>query len=180
MTELVLTGLAAYVGWRLVSLGTRDDPSLTAAMPLLSEIPGRTEVRRALRRAAQARGLDPDLLDAIGWVESRWRADAVNRSGPDGAYGGAFGPTQILASTLGSLGYPFPERMSLDDFAAASADYLARGAVVGVRDAAAWWNGGVRSFDDPAVYPAKRERLESYAAKLADAYLAIRAGEVPA
>lgn len=68
----------------------------------------RRRVRLALREAAVKFNLDPDFLEAIGYVESRWNVAAVNRAGRDGERGGAWGPTQITERTAREHGYTGP------------------------------------------------------------------------
>lgn len=75
---------------------------------LVTRAEERRRVRVALRDAAERAGLEADFLDAIGMVESRWRLAAVNQSGPDGARGGAWGPTQITERTARGHGYTGP------------------------------------------------------------------------
>lgn len=105
-------------------------------------------IRRALREAASKHGVAPDIVDAIGYVESRWKMGAVNKSGADGARGGAWGPTQITERTARAHGYTGPME-ALTQSAQLAGEWTARilkarpgGVPKSVEDAAAWWNGG--------------------------------------
>lgn len=106
------------------------------------------KVRRALREAGVMQNVDPDILEAIGYVESRWRLGAVNKSGPDGARGGAFGPTQITEKTARAHGYTGPMEALTTDAALAArlTATIMRNRPGGppktIQDAAAWWNAG--------------------------------------
>lgn len=109
-------------------------------------------VRAALRSAAAARGVSPDVVDALAYVESRWRMGATNLTGPDGARGGAWGPTQITEKTARAHGYT-GDMAALTQNAALAGEWTARilaarpgGAPASVEDAAAWWNAGRTSF----------------------------------
>ncbi len=63
-------------------------------------------VRRELRAAAFEAGLDPDFVDAIGYVEGpRWKLDARSTDPRDEARGGSFGPTQISEKTARAHGF---------------------------------------------------------------------------
>ncbi len=108
-------------------------------------------VRRALREAGVKQDVDPDILDALGYVESRWRLSAVNMSGSDGARGGAWGPTQITERTARAHGYTGPmSAFTKDpDLAAYWTAKIMRARPGGpperIEDASAWWNAGRRS-----------------------------------
>lgn len=78
-------------------------------------LPARERVRSSLRAAAERHGLDPDWLDALGWIESRWDGSAVNMTGGDLARGGAWGPTQITATTARAFGYTGPMEALTED-----------------------------------------------------------------
>jgi soluble lytic murein transglycosylase-like protein len=108
---------------------------------------GRARVRKALRDAARRLGVDPDLPDAIGYVESRWRP-ATNLSGPDGARGGAWGPTQITERTARDHGFG-GDMAELNASPELAAEWTSRilaarpgGPPRTIQDAAAWWNAG--------------------------------------
>lgn len=82
-------------------------------------------LRMAMRfeAAAEENSLDPNLLKALGWQESRWQADAVS-------YAGAVGVTQIMPYTADFiraelLGDDTLEREDADDNIAMGAAYLA-------------------------------------------------------
>lgn len=65
----------------------------------------RKRIRKALRAAAAKHGLVPDFVDALGYVESRWRLDARSSDPRDEARGGSYGPTQISKKTAEGHGY---------------------------------------------------------------------------
>lgn len=109
------------------------------------------KVRRELRAAAGRHGLDPEIPDALGYVESRWKLGATNLTGADGARGGAWGPTQITERTARAHGYD-GAMSTLGADAWLSAEWTARilaarpgGPPRTVEDAAAWWNAGKAS-----------------------------------
>lgn len=109
------------------------------------------KVRAALRRAAAKWGIDPDILDAIGYVESRWKLGAKVTTGTDGARGGAWGPTQITEKTAKAAGFTG----NVADFTRdpdLAAEWTARimltrpgGAPTTIEDASAYWNAGKTS-----------------------------------
>lgn len=101
--------------------------------------------RQLLRDAATRWNLEPDWLDAIGYVESRWNANATNMTGADLERGGAVGMTQITMKTAQAYGY----KGSVQDLLASpetqaelSAQIMAAGDPQSLEDAAAWWNAG--------------------------------------
>lgn len=71
----------------------------------ISVVEEKRRVREALRKWAILGNLDEQFVQAIGYVESRWRMDRVNMSGADGARGGSWGPTQISELTARGHGY---------------------------------------------------------------------------
>jgi hypothetical protein len=105
-------------------------------------------VRLAAKRAEETAGLMPGLIQALGYVESRWRMGAVNMSGADGARGGSWGPFQLSEQTARGYGYtgPMSEFQKDPDSAAlwCATIMLARpgGAPRTIEEAAAWWNAG--------------------------------------
>jgi hypothetical protein len=110
----------------------------------------RKRVAQALRDAFEAAGMPGAWGEALGRVESSLSLTATNLSGPDGARGGAWGPTQITERTARAYGYQGPmERLTTDlDFAASfSAQIASAGSPGTVEDLGAWWNAGRRSFD---------------------------------
>jgi soluble lytic murein transglycosylase-like protein len=142
----------------------------------------RRKVRLALRAAARRHGIDPDIMDALGRVESGWNLRAVNLSGPDGARGGAWGPTQITARTAAAHGYSGPMSAFTTDPDLA-AEWSARimaarpgGPPRTVEDAAAWWNAGRASF---ASLPAGHITREDYAPKARAALAQVKASPAP-
>lgn len=124
----------------------------------------RDRVRDALRRASLRYGLDPEWLDAIGRVESRWRMGLVNGAGPDGARGGAWGPTQITERTARGAGFTgaMEEIRDNPEIAAEwSARILSASTPRDFAEAVASWNAGRYHADknnngalDPGEAPA--------------------------
>lgn len=115
---------------------------------IVDKLTEKGRVRRALREAGAMFDVDPDILDAIGYVESRWTMGARNLTGTDGARGGAWGPTQITERTARAHGYTGDVAAFTRD-AALAAEWTARimrnrpgGPPVTIQDAAAWWNAG--------------------------------------
>lgn len=105
----------------------------------------RKRLRQLLRDASERWGLDPDWLDAIGYVESRWNSQATNMTGSDLARGGAIGMTQITMKTAQAHGYKGTWQdllASPETQADLSAQILAAGDPQSIEDAAAWWNAG--------------------------------------
>lgn len=108
------------------------------------------QVRALLRIASIEQGLNPDYLDAIGYVESHWDYKARNLTGSDGVRGGAWGPTQITDMTAKAHGYKGDIRViALDPVVAAkwSAIIMHTRKPQSLQDAVAWWNAGRMSFD---------------------------------
>lgn len=137
---LVVAGVALYV-WAAMS-----NPELPLPEVVVSTLdPDRDKVRRALRAAAARWALNPEWLDALGYVETRWQLDAVNNAGPDAARGGAFGPTQITQKTAKAHGYTGDPAAFCTD-AELAAEWTARIAAAAspvlVEDLGAWWNAG--------------------------------------
>lgn len=119
-----------------------------AAVVLIAMNEEQKKVRRAARRAGDLMGVAPAILEAIGYVESRWRMSAVNMTGADGARGGSWGPFQLSEKTARAYGYTGPmEEFTRDADSAAmwAARIMAErpgGPPTTVDDAAAWWNAG--------------------------------------
>lgn len=110
------------------------------------------KVRRELRAAAERHGVDPDILDAIGYVESRWTLGARSTDPRDEARGGSFGPTQISERTARAHGFD-GDMKTLGADAWLSSEWTARimakrpgGPPRSISDAAAWWNAGRSTF----------------------------------
>jgi hypothetical protein len=116
-------------------------------------------VRRELRAAAERWGLDPDILDALGYVESKWKLGARSTSAADEALGGSYGPTQLSEATARNNSFDGSMK-TLGADAWLSAEWTARSLVAGaqnaegrvlahtpetIEDAAAWWNAGRQS-----------------------------------
>lgn len=138
-----IIGLLAVI---LIILGKTPD----FASGVVALIPSRGRVRDALRAAAVRYGLNPDWLDAIGWIESEWKPDAV------GDQGRSLGPTQIQRRTLANNGYEGDQEALLSDPELA-AEWTARLMLPGAKNAegksldrkitslselAGWWNAG--------------------------------------
>lgn len=123
-----------------------------AAVAFLAMSQEQRRVRQAARTAAAAYGIRPELLEALGYVESRWRMSAVNKSGADGARGGSWGPFQLSETTARAYGYRDPMELLTTDAevaAAWAAKVLAArpgGPPQTIEDASAWWNAGRTSF----------------------------------
>lgn len=66
-------------------------------LPALPARAARTRSTDPLAEAANARGIDPALLRALAWQESRGRVDAVSPKG-------ALGPMQLMPATAAMLG----------------------------------------------------------------------------
>lgn len=111
--------------------------------------PEQQRVRAHLRDGACRGGLEPDFLEAIGYVESNWTMEARNLTGPDGARGGSYGPTQISQQTARDHGYDGPmERFCEDPYVAATwsaiilNDKRKQMPLVTLADYVAKWNAG--------------------------------------
>lgn len=118
-------------------------------MRVYNLFPSRRNVRETLRQEFRKRGLNPDWIDAIAFVESRWNSQAVNKAGKDGERGGAYGATQMTWKTLVGLGYGGTPESFLNDVGAQakwSATYIERGNPKTFADAVAYWNAGVPRF----------------------------------
>jgi hypothetical protein len=171
----VLLGLAYVLLYG--GKGTAFGP-LGLAAGAVALFPDRERVREALRTAFEARGLPGEWGEALGWVESRWRLGATNMSGPDGARGGAWGPTQITEKTARAYGYSgdMAAFTADPDLAAQwSATIMAAGHPATLSDAGAWWNAGRASFD--ALPPDHVTRV-TYVPRLLAALDAIESGAV--
>jgi len=68
-----------------------------AVAPLVGEMPGVDTVRQQLSTAAATYALDPKLIEAVAWRESRFRADARSSKG-------AVGVMQLMPGTARDLG----------------------------------------------------------------------------
>ncbi len=149
--------IVALVVVLLVFLGS-------SAVVIESAMSERDRIRRALRDASASYGLDPDYLDAICYVESRWRMNVTNMSGNDGGRGGAWGPTQITETTARAFGYAGDMAALLSDpdlAASLSAQILSAGNPADFAEAVAVWNAGRYGADrngngilDPGEAPA--------------------------
>lgn len=116
--------------------------------------PEQQRVRAHLREGANRGGLEPDYVEAIGYVETEWRLGLTNMTGRDGARGGAWGPTQITEKTVRTLGYTGPmQAFNEDPYLAATwtaiilNDHRKRKPLVTLADYVAAWNAGKDDAD---------------------------------
>jgi hypothetical protein len=115
-----------------------------------SLLPSRAATRATLRTRFTDKGLNPDWIDAIAYVESRWNPNAVNKTAGDLKRGGAFGATQMTMQTLREMGYTGTEEEYLADISLQgfySAQYMAKSNPATFHDACAWWNAGRKTYD---------------------------------
>jgi hypothetical protein len=63
--------------------------------------PDQERMRNLIIQQAREQGVDPDLAQAVGWTESRFKPNAV---GPMTRYGQAIGPMQVMESNAKGLG----------------------------------------------------------------------------
>lgn len=70
---------------------------IVAPMPAVNIAAAPQNIRQLLAAAAHHYALNEDLLNAVAWHESRFRADAVSAKG-------AVGPMQLMAGTARDLG----------------------------------------------------------------------------
>lgn len=183
LPPLLLGALFLGLAWVLL-YGGRDTALSVFGLAggAVALLPDRRRVREALRAAAGRYGLPPEWLDALGWVESRWRVDAV------GDQGRSVGPTQIQRATLHNNGFTGSGDELLADPELA-AEWTARLLLPGARNAegrqltrrleslddlAAWWNAGRSSFGE--LGPTHPTRVR-YAPALAAAVDSVRAEE---
>lgn len=139
--------------------------------------PAQFIIRKALREAARRHGIDPDLIDAIGYVESRWHADAKNLAGADGARGGAWGATQITDHTARGAGFTGKREdlLSIDVAAEWTMKIMLSrpgGPPRTAEEAGAWWNAGRKTFEE---LPAANTARTDYVPKLHAALAVVRA-----
>jgi len=169
--------LAVAIGAGVLILGSGGVAAVAYVMDNRSK---QDKLRSTLRAAAEAAGVDPDIPDALAYVESRWNPAASNTVGPDAARGGSFGPTQISMKT--AMGYGFtgtPDDLMAEDGATAAywtAVILAArpggcGQGTDIRDAAAWWNAGKPSA---AAVPSTSS-AQGYMVKAASALAMVQA-----
>lgn len=137
-------GAAVAAVWFFLEFGEEAVSDVTQIID-----PTRVQVRQALRRHAAAAGLDPEIVDAIGRVEGPyWNPTATNLVGPDGARGGAYGPTQITERTARGHGFTGDMREMFNPETAARWTAIILGASNARRplttpaDYAAAWNAG--------------------------------------
>ncbi|MDT7933826.1 MAG: lytic transglycosylase domain-containing protein [Sphingomonadaceae bacterium] len=92
---------AGAVSWsdaRAAAVPTGATPARTAlAAPVAVPAAAPAAFRPALAASSVRHGVDPALLEAVVWQESRWRAQAVSRRG-------AVGLTQLMPGTARDLG----------------------------------------------------------------------------
>lgn len=72
-----------------------------------------------IQQAAQKHGVDPDLIRAVVWQESRFKSDAVSHAG-------AGGLMQLMPGTAGDLGLSSSERFDPEKNIDAGTKYLAQ------------------------------------------------------
>lgn len=148
MIQLLTFGAIGAGAWLLASGKANSLFFETWSAPMTQLLPGRDDVRKALRSAASAYGIDPNWPDAIAWVESRWNPAATNLTGNDASRGGAYGATQITDKTARNYGYT-GEMMALTTDLALMADLtmqiMSAGPQASFEDACAWWNAGKTS-----------------------------------
>ena len=124
----------------------------TTAVEVMQAMTERERIKAAMRGAAERYGIDPNIPDALAAVESGYDMGATNQSGPDGARGGAWGPTQLTERTARAYGYAGPmDALTTDPELAAewTARILAArpgGPPPDIGAAAAWWNAGKRDL----------------------------------
>lgn len=109
----------------------------------------KNQMRLLLRDAARRYGVNEELPDAIGKIESGWNSRAMNCTGTDLARGCAIGSTQITWLTAIAHGYQGTVATLRSDPVAQAdltAKILAAGGVTGTSDAAAWWNAGKKTL----------------------------------
>lgn len=130
-------------------------------------------IRKAMRAAGIARGVDPAIMEALPKVESGYRMGAKVLTGTDGARGGAWGPTQITERTARAHGYTGP-MVDLTRSPELAAEWTARilaarpgGAPKSIADAGAWWNAGRTSAAAlPADHVTRRDYIPKATAAL--------------
>lgn len=176
---LVLVGGAAW----LALYGGRGTAYLPVAVgdAVSALLPERDRVRQALGDAAERYGFPRSWLEGLGWVESRWRLDALGDSGR------SVGPTQIQRRTLANNGYQGdPDELRRD--AQLAADWTGRLCLAGAKNAegaalrvtpataedlAAWWNAGRQNY---AELGPEHETRTDYAPKLIAAVAGLEEG----
>lgn len=93
---------------------TQDGTMPIQAPPVMASVAG--DIRLELAAAARAHALDPNLLEAVAWQESRFRQDALSPKG-------ATGVMQLMPGTAKALGV---DRFDRSQNIAGGAAYLAR------------------------------------------------------
>jgi soluble lytic murein transglycosylase-like protein len=162
-------GLMFWIGIWILTPGTFLISILVLAMiiPTIGQkvfglLPGRNSLRETFREAFRLRGLNPDWIDAITYVESHWNHKAINKTGGDAVRGGSYGASQMSWKTLVSIGY----KGTIEEFLANpetqaywSGVYMSQGNPQTFEDAITWWNAGKRSF---ASLPANHMTRTNY------------------
>ena len=140
-----------------------------------------------LRAAFERHGLPGAWGEALGRKESDLDLRAVNLTGPDGARGGSYGPTQISAQTARAWGYSGSmERLRTDGafaaeltaqmvaagFAERAGNVYSYGPPASLEELGAVWNAG-RAWTDPKLPASTRTK---YVPKLRAALAASESG----
>lgn len=68
--------------------------------------PDQERIRNLIVQYANEQGVDPDLAQAVGWTESKFRHNAL---GPQTKYGRAVGPMQVMGTNAHGLGMKLHE-----------------------------------------------------------------------
>jgi soluble lytic murein transglycosylase-like protein len=129
------------------------------AVKLRSASPATSPPRAAISRAAALSELSPDLVDAVAWRESGYRAGVVSRAG-------AVGEMQLMPGTAASLGVdPHDSQQNFSGGAAYLSRLLKRYDGDMVRALAAY-NAGPRAVDRYGGVPPYKETQDYVAAIL--------------
>ncbi len=147
----------------------------------------RKTVAKMLRDAFERHGMPGVWGEALGRQESGLSWSATNKAGADGARGGAWGPTQITATTARAWGYTGPmedlarspelaaeltAQMAAGGFAERGGRTYSYGTPDTFEQLCAIWNAG-RTLDDPNLPSSTRDRyIPSALAHLAAAVAA--------
>ncbi len=97
-----------------VNMSSISMPSTPSGIPM-SRDPQTAHIQRSIQEAAQRYGVDPVLLDALAWQESRYNPSVRSSAG-------AFGVMQLMPGTARELGVSDPHDVQQN--IAAGAAYL--------------------------------------------------------